>query len=309
MEAWRKMQALGVTAFRLNTSHLEIEQVVNWLERLSSASDIFKLQLPIILDLQGSKWRIGQIDDLTLKVGQEIELFFGHTSQNATQIPVPHPDFFRAAFQSTEQIALNDAKVLLSRKAFGPDWLKARVSRGGDLSARKGITYLDSDFRNENLTEKDQKIVISTQGYSNIQYALSYVRDSKEMAHYREVFGMGTTIIAKIERQPALNDVHRISQTANALWLCRGDLGAELGLPEMARAVSHFTKELDKIPHPVLMAGQVLEHMSSYPQPTRSEVCHLLDCLENGYSGFVLSDETAIGKYPLESCEIASRFK
>ena len=171
------MQALGVTTFRLNTSHLEIDQINNWLERSSSAGDLFKFQLPTILDLQGSKWRIGHIENLTLKTGQEIELFLGNSSQNATQIPVPHSDFFRAASQSSEQITLNDAKVMLTREAFGPDWLKARVYRGGDLSARKGITYLNSEFRNENLTEKDRRIVIATQGYSNIQYALSYVRD------------------------------------------------------------------------------------------------------------------------------------
>jgi pyruvate kinase len=96
---------------------------------------------------------------------------------------------------------------------------------------------------------------------------------------------------------------------SNELWVCRGDLGAELGLRDMAAAVQRFTQTVGDLPAPVLMAGQTLEHMTRQPTPTRSEVCYLYDTLLAGYRGVVLSDETAIGHYPVESCRAAALFR
>ena len=308
-EIWQKMLLAGVTAFRLNTSHLEPDNILGLLENLSDFRLKRDVQIHVILDMQGSKWRIGLIESQTLEQDQQVELVFGTASQISTQIPVPHRDFFKAAPQSSGRIVLNDARVILAREQSGPDWLKARVIQEGILSAHKGITYADSGYRNEDLTEKDRGILAATQGIPQIQYAVSYVRDYEEMVRYREIFGEQSLLVAKIERQTALNDAPGISKIADALWLCRGDLGAELGLVKMARATSHFTRELGNLQVPVLMAGQVLEHMSRYPQATRSEICYLLNCLEVGYKGFVLSDETAIGQYPVESCAMAAAFK
>ena len=100
-----------------------------------------------------------------------------------------------------------------------------------------------------------------------------------------------------------------IAAVANELWVCRGDLGAELGLREMAVAVQRFTQMLGDLSVPVLMAGQVLEHMTQQPTPTRSEVCYLYDTLLAGYRGVVLSDEAAIGRYPVASCRAAAMFR
>ena len=303
------MLANGVTAFRINTSHLDLDRILIWLEQLSVFCAGYELQIPLILDLQGSKWRIGQIESQILAPDEEIELIFAEASQQTSRIPVPHVDFFRAAPLSSNQIALSDAKVILRREESGPDWLKARVIQGGELSARKGITFVDSDYRNERLTDKDRKIVETTRDIPAIQYAISYLKDAEEMIRYREIFGSCLPLIAKIERPNALKDAFHVSASANTLWLCRGDLGAELGPAGMARAVSDFTREIETIPTPVLMAGQVLEHVSVSPQPTRTEVCYLLDCLVSGYSGFVLSDETAIGQFPVQSCATAALFK
>ena len=303
------MLATGVTAFRLNTSHLQINEILTWLEQLSSFIQENSPELPIILDMQGSKWRIGQIESRTLGKDEQLELVCAAASQSRSRLPVPHPDFFAAALQSSPQILLNDAKVILRREAAGTDWLRARVLQGGEISTRKGITYAQSGYRNESLTDKDREILASVRGNSQIRFALSYVRDSLEMLRYREHYGATASLIAKIERQTALDDAAEICNSADELWLCRGDLGAELGLRAMGQAVHRFNGQVASFSRPVLMAGQVLEHMSQDQQPTRSEVCHLVDCLQAGYQGFVLSDETAIGKYPVESCQIAGLFQ
>jgi len=263
----------------------------------------------IILDLQGSKWRLGEFATLDLREGQAIELVLALFTDQPNRLPVPHADFFQAARLSSTELRLNDAKIHLQVEAIADEHLRARVTRGGSLSAHKGITYLASDFRSEALSEKDQEIFRQTKDLPGIRYAISYLRDAAEMHRYRTRLGLQAYLIAKLERAPAMAEAVQIAAEANELWLCRGDLGAELGLPGMARAVYALSAQVSGLNCPVMMAGQVLEHMTAAAAPTRAEVCALHDALALGYSGFVLSDETAIGRRPAEACQAAAMFR
>jgi pyruvate kinase len=128
------------------------------------------------------------------------------------------------------------------------------------------------------------------------------------MLRYRQDLGEEVHLVAKLERRPALEDAMQIAQSADCLWLCRGDLGAELGLREMAVAVREFNRTIPVLPVPAILAGQVLEHMTEHETPTRSEICYLHDALEAGYRGVVLSDETAIGRHPQAAVRTAGIF-
>jgi pyruvate kinase len=306
---WRSMLAAGATAFRLNTSHLELEQLWSWLERLIPFLSTRHPQPALALDLQGSKWRLGQFASLKLVEGQIVELVFAPSTDQPGRLPVPHADFFQAAPLSSPDLQLNDAKVHLRVEAIDGEHLYTRVTRGGTLSAHKGITYLASDFRSEALSEKDQKIIQQTKDLHGIRYAISYVRDAAEMHGHRTWLGPNAYLIAKLERAPAMAQAEEIAADANELWVCRGDLGAELGLPAMARVVYTFSACMHKLNCPVMMAGQVLEHMTDAAAPTRAEVCAMHDALALGYGGFVLSDETAIGRNPLDACQSAAMFR
>jgi pyruvate kinase len=306
---WMSMLAAGATAFRLNTSHLELSQLWAWLEQLEPFLSARQPRLTLALDLQGSKWRLGQFAPVELEEGQTIELVFSPSTDQSDRLPVPHADFFQAAPRSSPELRLNDAKVHLRVELIADDHLRARVTRGGLLSAHKGITYLESDFRSETLSEKDQEIIQKTRDLPGIRYAISYLRDAVEMHRYRTRLGMQAYLIAKLERAPAMEDAVQMAVDANELWICRGDLGAELGLPGMARAVYDLTERVRELDCPVMMAGQVLEHMTVAATPTRAEVCSLHDALSRGYRGFVLSDETAIGRNPVDACQVAAMFR
>jgi pyruvate kinase len=125
------------------------------------------------------------------------------------------------------------------------------------------------------------------------------------MAQYRARFGPTAYLIAKLERPAAVAEARPIAGIADELWLCRGDLGAEVGLPAMAAATAGFSRQVAALPIPALLAGQVLEHLTAQPTPTRSEVCHLYDALQAGYGGVVLSDET--GHWPLSGGKLPGR--
>jgi pyruvate kinase len=304
-EMWVAMLEAGATSFRLNTSHLSREDLQRWLERL----DNFRSQwnVTVVLDLQGSKWRLGQFEEREASAGEQVMLVLGKHAQSGG-IPVPHADFFLAITQSSGEVVLNDAKVRLQIEDSNAERAMARVVQGGPLAPRKGITLSQTDYRSERLSEKDQSIYRQTSGLDWARYALSYVKDGQEMAQYRWLLEDRGDLIAKLEREPALRDVAGIETQAGELWVCRGDLGAVLGLLGMAEAVHHLTQTLRERRVPVLMAGQVLEHMVISAAPTRSEVCYIFDSIRSGYSGMVLSDETAVGKFPVESCAAAAQF-
>jgi pyruvate kinase len=316
---WQAMLAAGATAFRLNTSHLSLGQLTTWLEKLDPFTSTREQRPPIILDLQGSKWRLGQFEPFDLHEGQSVELIYAMESSQRNVLPVPHADFFRAAAVSNGEIVLNDAKTRLEVETSRSGSLRARVTQGGVISPNKGITFTASTYRSEALSDKDQTIIRQTRDLPSIRYAISYVRDAAEMAGYRarinRMPGHPAYLIAKLERQPAVDEAALMAEAANGgpsadeLWICRGDLGAELGLKDMAKAVQRFSEKAGRFPAPAILAGQVLEHMTGQPNPTRSEICYLYDALSKGYRGVVLSDETAIGRYPVESCKTAALFR
>ena len=309
---WEALLASGASAFRLNTSHLSLQQAAEWLGRLQIFRMAFQSRqgvwFPVILDLQGSKWRLGEFEARQLVAGQTAILVPGERTAHPEEIPVPHTDFFQAASLSSGEIVLNDARVRLQVEQIENGSIQARVTQGGEVAPRKGITFPNSTYRKESLSTRDEEMRRLAEGLEFVRFALSYVRDGLEMRAYRQIFGAEAYLIAKIERGPAVEDVINIVGSADELWLARGDLGAELGLSAMAEAVFHFSALPRQLPVPVLMAGQVLEHMKEHPYPTRSEICDLYASLQQGYAGVVLSDETAIGQYPVESSRTAAMF-
>lgn len=303
-KAARELLDAGATAFRINTSHVGLPELERWLDRLEPLLG----KAPVYLDLQGSKWRIGEIEPRELRPGEAIELALEPRRGDREAIVVPHEDFFRAAALSDGRVLLDDARMELRLETTEAASAWARVTRPGTLRPRKGITLPDTPYRCEALTGADTAVLAAACGRPGVRFAVSYVKDAGEMARYRAVVGPGHVAAAKLERPSALARARDIAASAEELWLCRGDLGAEMGLRAMAEAVHLFSSTLGSLPVPVLLAGQVLEHMTGHPTPTRSEVCHLYDALERGYAGVVLSDETAVGKHPVESVRLARLF-
>ena len=304
------MLSAGVTEFRLNTSHLTFPQLNIWLDTYRMFTSDQNARIPLVLDLQGSKWRLGRFNAFELLEGQIIDLVEAESGDQANTLPVPHFDFFKAATTSSDEILINDARILLKVELRGEKALRTVVVRGGYISSNKGITYVHNSYRKESLSVKDQTIFEETRHLNFVRYAISYIKDAAEMNRYRKLLGKSAYLIAKLERAaPVLEETAQVARHADEMWLCRGDLGAEMGIKGMAQAVQHFSKTVGHYQIPVFLAGQVLEHMVGQPSATRSEVCYLYEALTKGYKGVVLSDETAIGKYPVESCLSAALFK
>jgi pyruvate kinase len=246
----------GSTSFRLNSSHLRLEELAEQAERICRALP----DCPVIVDLQGAKMRVGQFDARSIRAGERIRFAFSAAGE---EIPLPHREIY-AAVARGDTLGCDDDRLRFEI---------ARVSEDALETVALGVTA----------------------ELGKVGYAFSFMRDGTEAEWIRRR-APDCAVVEKVERSEAAENIHLLSAAVDAVWICRGDLGAQLGLAAMARWISAYDPRTEGCP--VLMAGQVLEHLTAHAAPTRSEVCHLFDLAGRGYGGFVLSDETAIGADP-----------
>ena len=278
----------GPTAFRLNTSHMTLEAVESQIKAIRAIA----AEIPIVLDLQGAKMRLEEFTARPVKPGDEV--LFALDSSAPGAIPAPYPELFEQ-LKPGDTLRLDDDKLRFTVTRTERESALARAERPGALQPRKGINVVEHPIALEDLSERARKAIELAVRYPAVRCAVSFVTDGREAEWVRTRLP-GRPVTGKVERVEAAAAIHQLAASFDELWICRGDLGAQLGSPAMAR----FVGRLDPVAlgTPVLMAGQTLEHLTAHPEPTRSEVCHLFDLIARGYSGIVLSDETAIGRDP-----------
>lgn len=288
------LAAAGATSFRLNASHLGPDELRAALRTVRLACPA----APVIVDLQGAKMRIGARAPFAVAPGEIVRL----SVRPDADIHVPHPELF-AQTRPGDTLGLDDGRLRFEVVRVAAEHLEARAIAGGLVRPHKGLNVEQHPVRLGGLTGRDLAAcsVAAEDGASAL--AFSFMLDGTEAAWLRAA-APGRAIAGKIERAEAVSRLNDIAARVDALWICRGDLGAQIGPAALARFVAGFDPA--RLPVPVLMAGQVLEHLTGHPEPTRSEVCHLYDLLARGYAGVVLSDETAIGRDPVHAVTTAA---
>jgi pyruvate kinase len=286
----------GATALRLNASHMttaEVRAAVDGLRREGHTT-------PIVVDLQGAKMRLGRFVERAIVAGDRVSLACDQGPADA--LPVPHAELFEQV-RPGETLSVDDDRLRFEVVDVSERRLDLRALTGGILRARKGVNVVEHPVVLEDLAMADLGVVDALRGTAGVAWAVSFMADGREAEWVRHRIPAGR-VIGKIERREAIRNVGAIAAATDEIWVCRGDLGAQVGAQELARFVGGFDPR--SLVRPVLMAGQVLEHLTAHSEPTRSEVCHLHDLLARGYVGIVLSDETAIGHDPVRAARIAA---
>jgi len=287
------LAAAGATAFRLNASHLSPAELADALSRLDRDCP----GAPVVVDLQGAKMRLGPA--LPREVSRGDLLRFGETDAD---VLVPHRELFEQA-RVGDVLSVDDARVRFEVLSVTVGAIEARALNGGRLLPRKGINLERHPVRLHGLTASDAEACRVSARHRASALAFSFMLDGSESAWLRAA-APRCRVVGKIERREAVHHLAEIAAHVDVVWVCRGDLGAQVGPAALARAVASI--EPAHLAVPVLMAGQVLEHLTQHPEPTRSEVCHLFDLMARGYAGIVLSDETAIGRDPVHAVATAA---
>lgn len=286
----------GADALRVNASHLQATELR---ARLCEIRDLSS-EVPIVVDLQGAKMRLGWFDMREIRPS-EIVTFSAAPSESEREIPLPHPALFETVSRG-QTLTIDDGRVSLCVEDISGARLQAKALRGGALRPRKGVNIIEHPVELEELAEADVAAIDAVRQTDGVQLALSFMRDGREAA-WVEALSPGCRLAGKIERAEAVQSLGNIAKQVDEIWICRGDLGEQIGYGDMAR----FVASLDPgtLDVPVMMAGQVLEHLTAHNRPTRSEICHLFDLVTRGYGGIVLSDETAIGTDPVNAVRAA----
>jgi pyruvate kinase len=276
--------------FRLNTSHMETRDLELWLLKLSD------MGRPVVADLQGAKIRIGNYPSVEKIPNKEVILGFGNYSDDVNHIPVPCKDIFDVV-KKGEIINLNDSKIIIQVINNDGKKIHAKILQNGPLSSNKGINRAEHPLPFSVLSDRDKTFIDIAMKFNFTEIAFSFILDGNE-ADVIKRYCPDKKLIAKIERPEAFKFLSNIDGKFDELWLCRGDLGAQAGLKDLGKLQSEFVNMFAKLKKKKYLAGQVLEHMTYFPLPTRSEVVHLYDIIKAGFDGIVLSDETAIGRNP-----------
>jgi pyruvate kinase len=293
LDAVEALAAAGATGFRLNASHMVAAVLADALLRIRASCP----EAPLVVDLQGAKMRVECDRPLDVAAGDAATL-----TRQGGGLRVPHAEFFQQV-QAGDTVSFDDGKLRMAVERIEGEQAHVRALNPGRFLSRKGVNVEQHPVQLTQLTARDVDACRAAAGQRVSSLAYSFMTDGREAAWVRSLVP-GCTVVGKVERREAAASLGAIADAVDAVWICRGDLGVQLGPAELGR----FVRAIDpqKWRAPVLMAGQVLEHLTSHPEPTRSEVCHLYDLVDRGFAGIVLSDETAIGRDAVHATTVAA---
>ncbi|MBN2253284.1 MAG: pyruvate kinase [Kosmotogaceae bacterium] len=290
-KALKSIEMARATAIRFNSSHTTLEELEKF---ISSYEDT--CSLPLYIDLQGAKLRLSRNQPvMEIKAGEQVTL-----GSQCSHLKIIAVDPRTLSYLSPGmKISIEDGRIELQVLKQEADNARAIVLRGGVIRASKGMNISPHPINQIELSSRDSDIVLATRKYDFVRYALSFVSSASEVIELKEL--SGRPVASKIERELPFSRVEEISSSSDEIWLCRGDLGAQLGARGLVDFYSYFSQNISELHKPVLLAGEVLEHMVDHPFATRSELCHLKDIQFKGFAGVVLSNETAYGTFPIEA--------
>ena len=305
-EMLMKLVKAGVTMFRLNSSHGD-EQI--HFRRLNFIREVEKelgYPIPVLMDLQGPKIRVGLLDEPLELVKDSIVKFRHQDKYENGIIPVDYEGMAKDV-SIGEKIMLDDGKLVLEVVNTEGDVINAKVLCGGLLKQRKGINIPGSQGSLKVLSERDEEFVKFAVENEIDYLGLSFVRDAKDVIELRELikkYNGKTKVISKIEKPQALQNIDEIIVKSSGIMVARGDLGIEISPEKVPIVQKEIIKKANAQRKVVIVATQMLESMIEQPIPTRAEASDVANAIIDGTDAIMLSGETAAGKYPVEAVEM-----
>ncbi|NMB89385.1 MAG: pyruvate kinase [Chloroflexi bacterium] len=310
----RRLIVAGMDVARLNFSHGSHEEHGQRIALLRKLSDEYKKPIAILQDLQGPKLRVGNLpaDGVALQRDEEIVLTSDTAPQTANAhadlivIPMEVPDLVNS-ISPGKHILLDDGQLEFEVTEVGSDFIRARVVLGGVLKSHKGVNLPGVNLNIPSLTEKDEEDLAFglQQGVDLI--AISFVRSPQDVLHVREkIFKLSPNqadipIIAKLEKPEAIENLEEILDVTDGVMVARGDLAVETSPSQVPIIQKKIIEAANRKARVVITATQMLNSMIYDPRPTRAEASDVANAIFDGTDAVMLSGETAMGEYPVES--------
>ena len=297
----------GADTFRINFSHGHQQDHLLRIEAIRSVAASKNAYVAILGDLQGPKIRLGELPGGSVQIdnGEEVVL---STQENppAGVLPVDYAQL-PASVVAGDTLLLDDGLMRLEVLAVEEQDIRCQVVMGGDLKSRKGLNRLGGGLSAPALTEKDYADLAFAVEHNLDYIAVSFPscrEDIEEVQAKLREYEADIHVIAKIERAEAVaNDavLEGIIEASNGVMVARGDLGVEVGNPQLIAIQKKIIKFARQGNKPVITATQMMESMVSSPVPTRAEVFDVANAVIDRTDAVMLSAETAVGAYPVET--------
>jgi len=308
------MIAAGMDGVRINFSHSSHQEAVDTVRLTREAATRAGRPLAVLADLQGPKLRVGDLPAaLKIKQGSEY-LLVAENDVSAVAEGEPGTQVIPTSWKTIGQdlrtgdpVLLDDGGLVFEVVEVVDGRVRLVAANDGLLTSHKGMNLPGTVIAAPSLTPKDKTDLERALEMGADYVALSFVRQARDMHELRELAGDRALLIAKIEKEQALDHLGEIIRIADGLMVARGDLGVELDfeeVPIVQKRVLRLTREMAKLG---ITATQMLESMISSPRPTRAEVSDVANALIDGTDVVMLSAETAVGAYPVESVSTMDR--
>jgi pyruvate kinase len=297
----------GLDVVRINASHGNRDDQRRRLALLRETAQRVDKSIGVLLDLGGPKIRIEsfQTGKVLLEEGKPFVLDTAMDSKSGTvdAVGVAYKNLTRDVTPG-DTLLLNDGQIILNVDSVAGSRIVTRVKVGGELSDRKGLNRQGGGISAPALSDKDRDD-IRFAAEEDIDYiAVSFARSANDIEQARALARKSKSdarILAKIERQEAVQNLAEIADAADAIMVARGDLGVEMGYAELTglqKTIIHESRARNKV---VITATQMMESMIHNPMPTRAEVSDVSNAVMDGTDAVMLSAETAMGRYPVKA--------
>ncbi|MBO9469380.1 pyruvate kinase [Endozoicomonas sp. G2_2] len=308
-----RLLSAGVNVVRINFSHGSAEDHRERVARVRAAASELGLPVAVLADLQGPKIRIESFADgaVELEAGQRFTLDTQLAADAGTREQVAiHYEPLLADVAPGAQLLINDGAISLAVDEVDDHRIVCTVEVGGTLSGRKGVNLRGGGLSAGGLTEKDFGDIRVAAELEADYLAVSFVRSAADMHEARRLLeeaGGKARLCAKIERAEAITALDKIIQASDAVMVARGDLGVEIGDPELPGVQKRIIAQAREMNRLVITATQMMESMIENPIPTRAEVLDVANATLDGTDAVMLSAETAVGRYPVQTVAAMGR--
>jgi pyruvate kinase len=296
----------GVNVVRVNASHGTPAIRERWITDLKSVLSARRSSAAILLDLQGPRIRVGELHvPLRLEQGHEV-VFAPEAEVSPGDIPTTYDDLARDVVTGS-RILLDDGLLEVAVTGIAGRRVKGVVVYGGELKSHKGMNLPGIEVSAPALTTRDREDVRRAIHMGVDFIALSFVRRPEDMEELRSLVPKTIRLVAKIEKDTAVRNLSSIIEASDAIMVARGDLGVELPFEEVPLMQKRLIREANLQGKTVITATQMLESMVQAPRPTRAEASDVANAILDGTDAVMLSAETAVGKFPVESVRAMDR--
>ena len=304
-----RLAKAGVTIFRLNFSHGDLAFFRQLVDNIRSVEKELDMPLTIMQDLSGPKIRLGVLECNTIAVTKGDRFLLGEAAapgDTLTLLPFDNKKLL-GDLVPDDLLVLADGGLQFRVRERMPDGRAILEAMGGGIvTSRKGLALPGKSISVPDLTEKDKKDLEIGLSLGVDAVAVSFVQTAEDIRQAKALlrsFGSNIPVVAKLERQNAVDNLESILAETDMVMVARGDLGVECPLPHLPALQKRIIKECNKVSKPVIVATQMLLSMVNSPSPTRAETTDVANAVLDGADCVMLSEETAMGSYPVETVE------